>query len=175
MRTFRARSTAALQQQHFKIMEGALQHAAVSLGVKSLRKEQKEVAKLVLEARQDVFVSLPTGFGKSVCFQCLPLVNDHLQDCHGSSVIIVVEPTAAVMRVHVEALVAKGLRAAFINHEQTDDTVKGQHTRGYFCCATKVAQQKFQVASCMLMNNFCRATSDQYGLEPIPPSMGTHR
>ena len=113
-------------------MELALQHAAVALGVKSLREQQKEVTKLVLEAQQDVFVSLPTGFGKSFCFQSLPIVYDYLHDCHGSSIVIVVEPTAAVMRDHVETLLAKGMKAAFINHEQADETVKTDVVAGKY-------------------------------------------
>ena len=72
----------------------------------------------------DVFVSLPTGFGKSFCFQCLPLVNDYLSGCQESSIVVVVEPTAAVMRDHVEALLAKGRKAAFIKHKQRDSTIR---------------------------------------------------
>ena len=72
----------------------------------------------------DVFVSLPTGFGKSFCFQCLPLVNDYLSGCQESSIVVVVEPTAAVMRDHVEALLAKGRKAAFIKNKQRDSTIR---------------------------------------------------
>ena len=106
------------------IMEAALQHAAAILCVKNPREEQKKVIELVLGGQHDVFVSFPTGFGKSFCFQSLPVVYDFLHDCHGSSIIVVVEPTAAVMRDHVEALVVKGMKAAYINHEQKDEAVK---------------------------------------------------
>ena len=36
----------------------------------------------------DVFVALPTGFGKSYCFGPLPLVFDHMRDTEGSIALI---------------------------------------------------------------------------------------
>ena len=38
-----------------------------------LKGEQKEAIKAIYDGK-DVFVWLPTGFGKSVCFQALPFV-----------------------------------------------------------------------------------------------------
>ena len=104
-------------------MEAALKHTAAILGVKDIQDKQREVVSQLMDGH-DVFVSLPTGFGKSFCFQCLPLMNDYLFGCHKSSIIVVVEPTAAVMRDHVEALLVKGLKAAFINHEQRDPSIR---------------------------------------------------
>ena len=50
-------------------------------------------------------VSLPTGFGKSVCFQSPPFVFDCLKSSQSSYMedrhIALVEPTAAVMRHQV--------------------------------------------------------------------------
>ena len=36
-----------------------------------LNKHQEEALRLVVESKSDVFVNLPTGFGKSVIFQAL--------------------------------------------------------------------------------------------------------
>ena len=36
-----------------------------------LNKHQEEALRLVVESKSDVFVNLPTGFGKSVVFQAL--------------------------------------------------------------------------------------------------------
>ena len=39
-----------------------------------LNKHQKEALRLVVESKSDVFVNLPTGFGKSVVFQVLSMI-----------------------------------------------------------------------------------------------------
>ena len=36
-----------------------------------LNKHQEEALRLVVESKSDIFVNLPTGFGKSVIFQAL--------------------------------------------------------------------------------------------------------
>ena len=40
-------------------------------GFERLNKHQEEALRLVVESKNDVFVNLPTGFGKSVIFQAL--------------------------------------------------------------------------------------------------------
>ena len=40
----------------------------------------------------DVFVALPTGFGKSLCYCCLPYVFDKLQGFTNGSIAVVVSP-----------------------------------------------------------------------------------
>ena len=42
----------------------------------TLKEEQKRSVQAVYEGN-DVFVWLPTGYGKSLCYQVLPLVFDH--------------------------------------------------------------------------------------------------
>ncbi len=46
--------------------------ASGELGFSSVKPEQMNVVKGIL--RKDVFAILPTGFGKSACFQCLPIL-----------------------------------------------------------------------------------------------------
>ena len=72
----------------------------------------------------DVFVSLPTGSGKSVCFACTPLVFDRLRaatshDHH--SITIVVSPLSAVMEDQVSSFRSKGLKAAHIGSGEDPD------------------------------------------------------
>ena len=58
--------------------------------------EQLEVITGILQ--RDVFVILPTGFGKSLCFQCLPLLYDKLFPGEANSIIVVVTPLTAIMK-----------------------------------------------------------------------------
>ncbi len=51
--------------------------------------------------RRDVFVVLPTGFGKSLCFQSLPLLYDRLFPEEANSIIIVVTPLTAIKKHQV--------------------------------------------------------------------------
>ncbi len=45
----------------------------------------------------DVFGVLPTGYGKSLCYGCLPFVFDSLLQLEKHSIIIVVTPLTAIM------------------------------------------------------------------------------
>ena len=48
-------------------------------GFERLNKHQEEALRLVVESKSDVFVNLPTGFGKSVVFQALSIVNSYVE------------------------------------------------------------------------------------------------
>ena len=54
----------------------------------TLKEEQLQAVMAVYEGK-DVFVRLPTGFGKSLCYQVLPFVFDHKLGLIGSGSSIV--------------------------------------------------------------------------------------
>ena len=39
---------------------------------------QKEAPRKIVVVKKDVFVSLPTGFGKAIIYEALPLILDHV-------------------------------------------------------------------------------------------------
>ncbi|MCW2853573.1 MAG: helicase RecQ, partial [Nocardioides sp.] len=79
-------------------------------GYDSFRGEQAEIID-TLVAGDDALVLMPTGGGKSLCYQIPALVRD------GTGVVI--SPLIALMADQVDALDALGVRAAFLNSTQT--------------------------------------------------------
>ncbi len=67
---------------------------------------QSDIVTAIL-ARNDAFVVMPTGGGKSLCYQ-LPA---HMMD----GVCMVISPLISLMKDQVDAALATGLRAAFLN------------------------------------------------------------
>jgi ATP-dependent DNA helicase RecQ len=68
------------------------------MGYSNLKKQQEAVVRHVL-SKGDVFVSLPTGKGKSLCYSVLPLVFDQLrQPRETRSLVLVVSPLITLMK-----------------------------------------------------------------------------
>ena len=76
------------------------------LGYENLLPEQK-TAIINFVCGHDVFVCLPTGFGKSLIYFSLPLIYDTLYSRNKSSIIIVVSPLNALMDDQVRFLVVR--------------------------------------------------------------------
>jgi len=79
-------------------------------GYVDFKGEQRAVIEAVLAAR-DALVLMPTGGGKSVCYQIPALVRE--------GVGLVVSPLIALMQDQVEALRLLGINAAFLNSTLT--------------------------------------------------------
>ena len=76
--------------------------AVSQLGWEKLKELQlKAITAFV--AGQDIFAVLPTDYGKSLCYACLPLLFDHHYQLEDSqrSIVIVVTPLTAVMEDQV--------------------------------------------------------------------------
>ncbi|HQJ35622.1 MAG TPA: DNA helicase RecQ [Rhodoglobus sp.] len=90
-------------------MPPALSVLEKTFGYSSFRGQQAEIIQTVVDGG-DALVLMPTGGGKSLCYQIPALVRQ------GTGVVI--SPLIALMQDQVDALAAVGARAAFLNSTQ---------------------------------------------------------
>lgn len=81
-------------------------------GYTNFRRGQEHVIRAILEGR-DVLAVMPTGAGKSLCYQIPAMLLD--------GITVVISPLVSLMADQVEALHAIGIRAVAINSFQTPD------------------------------------------------------
>src|SRR5687767_15758983 len=93
-------------------MEALREILARYWGYDSFRPLQLESMCAILDARDSVVV-LPTGGGKSLCFQAPALVRPGLA--------LVVSPLISLMKDQVDTLVGNGVPAAYLNSSLSAD------------------------------------------------------
>ena len=97
-----------------------------TFGYGTFRPLQREIIEATL-AGQDVFALLPTGGGKSLCFQLPALARPGLT--------VVVSPLIALMKDQVDALQASGVAATFLNStlgaDESRARLRGLHRGEY--------------------------------------------
>lgn len=81
-------------------------HLKIHFGYNEFRHSQKEIVAAILE-KKDVLAILPTGAGKSICYQLPALI------LPGTAVVI--SPLISLMQDQVVSLTKNGIPAAFLN------------------------------------------------------------
>lgn len=115
-------ASSSLTSTHFASLEHALKHY---FGYDSFRPGQRQIVEAALQ-NQDLLVIMPTGGGKSLCFQLPALLKP--------GVTIVVSPLIALMQDQVQLLQDNGIAATFLNsslsglevRERTQAILSGQ-------------------------------------------------
>ena len=103
----------------------------------------------------DVFACLPTGSGKSLCYAALPSAFGYLrsmskgnlqgQQITSSCIVVVVSPLTALMVDQVSMFEKRGLKAAFVGKEQTDENIRQQVEKGVFSLVFMSPESLLQV------------------------------
>src|SRR5438270_9455439 len=91
-----------------------------AFGYDDFRPGQEAAVSAVLEGR-DTLVVLPTGGGKSVCYQVPAMLLPGLT--------VVVSPLISLMKDQVDALTTRGIPATFVNSTLTSGEVSERMTR----------------------------------------------
>ncbi|MBC8211563.1 MAG: DNA helicase RecQ [Gammaproteobacteria bacterium] len=92
-------------------MSQALDILSNRFGYQSFRFQQQEIIETLISG-QDALVLMPTGGGKSVCYQIPAIAR--------KGVGIVISPLIALMQDQVDALEQNGVKATFLNSTQTN-------------------------------------------------------
>jgi len=102
-------SDSATAEEAGTVMLGVLEK---TFGYSQFRGQQADIIQTVIDGG-DALVLMPTGGGKSLCYQIPALVRE------GTGVVI--SPLIALMQDQVDALLTVGVRAAFLNSTQSAD------------------------------------------------------
>ena len=112
-------------------LRSAISFASTKLGINQL-KEQQEISLLSFLRGHDVFVNLPTGYGKSVVYQAAPFCWDYLlalasnvdvrtSDVAENHTSIVVTPLVSLMKDQVQILNSRGIKANSVTMDKLKD------------------------------------------------------
>jgi ATP-dependent DNA helicase RecQ len=93
------------------MIQKAQNHLKSVFGYDSFRPQQEQIVENVL-SKKDTVVLMPTGGGKSICFQ-IPAI------CFEGTALVI-SPLISLMKDQVEALRSNGVSAAFFNSSQSD-------------------------------------------------------
>lgn len=99
-----------------KHLETPMKTASQRFGISELKEQQKKAVEATL-CGKDVFVSLPTGFGKSLIYQLLPVCAEELAILSPvgpdfKPFVVIVSPLISLMQDQVATLRDKGFKAS---------------------------------------------------------------
>lgn len=87
----------------------------LKFGHNEFRPKQWDIIRTIIEEKRDNCVIMPTGYGKSLCFQ-FPAV-------FTNGITLVVSPLISLMQDQVRSLHVANIPAAFLGSAQTDRTI----------------------------------------------------
>jgi superfamily II DNA helicase RecQ len=76
---------------------------------------QKNAITSIVKKKEDIFVSFPTGYGKSVIYQALPFAFDEHTRNTGH-IVVVISPLLTLIEDQIQNLRGVGITAASLSH-----------------------------------------------------------
>lgn len=101
-----------------------LQCLQSNFGHNAFRPKQWDIIRSIIKEKRDNCVIMPTGYGKSLCFQ-FPAV-------YANGMTLVVSPLISLMQDQVSALSVANISACFLGSAQTDRNIESQVIAGDF-------------------------------------------
>ncbi|CAB3976789.1 mediator of RNA polymerase II transcription subunit 34-like [Paramuricea clavata] len=124
---------------------------------------QYNAIKKITEKKNDVFINMPTGSGKSLTYQALPIVFDCLSEgsprCEyqpKTNILIVVSPLVSLMKDQVDRLNALGIKAISLSlissANEENDLLNGRYSIVYGSPESWLLNEKWR--SMLLSNSY---------------------
>jgi ATP-dependent DNA helicase RecQ len=136
-----------VQRQSSAVLERAREVLSQTFGYDAFRGQQEAAIAAILDGR-DAVVLMPTGGGKSLCYQIPPLVN--------AGCAIVISPLIALMQDQVTALEQLGVAAACLNSSMSSAEqarVTGRLRAGQLRLLYVAPERMLQPATLALLRN----------------------
>lgn len=96
-------------------MAEKMNQALQTFGIIELKNKQKEIIDAIINERRDICCILPTGYGKSLCYQLPPILLDRPA--------LVISPLISLMEDQKSALLKKGITVCCYNSTVTKKNV----------------------------------------------------
>ncbi len=132
-------------------------------GICQLKLEQEECLVHILK-RGDVVALLPTGFGKSLIYQLLPIVSEKLgRPKSGKAIIVIVSPLVALMDDQVKEAAKLGLCAAQLGVHNDRKIMEGNFSLIFGSPESWILNQKWRamLASILYQDNLVAIVVDE--------------
>ena len=98
-----------------KTIEDAIGFSLEKIGLSKFKTEQEKALSYFLN-KNDVFVSLPTGFGKSSIYEAVPFCCDFINTVT-DSVVIVISPLVSLMMNQLQSLQDRGIPSLYLGEK----------------------------------------------------------
>ena len=106
-----------------KKFQESLKFVCIQFGVVNLYEEQINALRAFLIGKH-VYFSAHTGYGKSLIFQCLPILIDFYNNTPLYSTMIVISPLKLLMEDQVNTLANYGISAIAVHSDLDENAVK---------------------------------------------------